>query len=63
MKIKQFLKNILQKLELVAREDANTLHRRSHMVEMSRVVNIQRQIAKFSAHHAFISCVEPQKGV
>jgi hypothetical protein len=45
---------------------ASTLQKGSHTLEsvirsVRKGVSTRRQLANFSSHHAYISCVEPQK--
>jgi hypothetical protein len=49
-----------------ARKVEEALHKGSHTMDsvigsVRRGVSIRRQLANFSSHHAYISCVEPQK--
>jgi hypothetical protein len=49
-----------------ARKVASTLWKGSHTLEsvigtVRKGVSTRRQLANFSSHHAYISCVEPQK--
>jgi hypothetical protein len=49
-----------------ARKVEEALHKGSHTMgsaigSVRRGVSIRRQLANFSSHHAYISCVEPQK--